>query len=100
MVHADYFDKGFYFGDPIISDGDTLEVTYLHINGQAMNIREIFGRHSGWEYQADTKPIGPPISIVIGLAMIVGSVIGLITDIQAKPNDESEERSPTSVLGL
>jgi hypothetical protein len=26
---AGYFDKGFYFDDPVVSDGDTVEVTLL-----------------------------------------------------------------------
>jgi hypothetical protein len=99
-VHADYSDKGFYSGDPIIANGDTLAVTYLQVNGEAIKLRELVGAHSGWEYEADTKPLAPPIFIVVGFAFIVGAVAGCITDAQARPEEEPGNMKPLSTLGL
>ena len=99
-VHADYSDKGFYSGDPVISDGDTVQVTYLKANEEAASIRELAGRHAGWYYQADLKPIGPPILVIAGLTAITAAVGGLITDIQAKTEEEPNVGKPGSILGL
>jgi len=99
-IHADYSDKGFYSGDPAISDGDTVQVTYLKANEEAASIRELAGRHAGWYYQADLKPIGPPILVIAGLTAITAAVGGLITDIQAKTEGEPNAGTPGSILGL
>ena len=99
-VHADYSDKGFYSGDPAVSDGDTVEVTYLEANGEAASIREVKGKHAGWYYQADLRPIGPPIFVGAGLAVITAAVGGLITDIQTKTAGDSSDEKPESILGL
>lgn len=98
-VRADYSDHEFYSGDPILSNGNTVEARYLQLTGETEQLRELAGRHPGWEYQADTKPIAPPIFILIGLAVLVGAVAGFITDIQARPGKDADAK-PISVLGL
>ena len=97
---AGYSDLGFSSGDPVISDRDTVEVTYLEMNGKVVQIRELTGRHPGWEYQADTKPVALPMLILIGLAFVVGGTAAFITDIQAKPDDDASGSTQTAVLGL
>jgi hypothetical protein len=58
-LRANYFDKGFYFGDPAVSDGDTVEATYLNWTNEVVGLREVAGRHSGWTFQADPNRVGP-----------------------------------------
>ena len=98
-LEADYSDPGFSSGDPNISDGDTVKVTYLEMNGKAVQIREVVGRHPGWEYRADTKPVALPILILIGLAFVVGAVAAFITDIKARPDNGSGEPKPIFGVG-
>src|SRR5271155_1852546 len=59
VLSADYFDRGFYFGKPSVSDGDTVDLTYLSWTDEVIRIREVSGRHPGWEYQEDLRPVGP-----------------------------------------
>jgi hypothetical protein len=52
-LNAHYFDKGFFFGDPAVSDGDVVPVTYLGWTSAVINMKELSGRHPGWSFEKD-----------------------------------------------
>jgi hypothetical protein len=91
-LRAYYFDKGFYFNDPLVSDGDRVDVSYLSWTNEIVRIREIAGHHTGLEFQEDLKPIGPWLLIAEGVLLILAGVGGKVSDIMARPDDDVDLR--------
>jgi hypothetical protein len=80
VLRAYYFDKGFYFGDPAISDGDRIRVSYVTWTNDALEITETVGRHKGWTYRESNNNAGPWLMGVIGAVLFFGGLIGWISD--------------------
>lgn len=85
-LSAFYFDKGFYFGDPSVSDGDTVELEYLSWTNQVLRLQEISGRHPGWKFEEEPKPLGPWLVVLGGILLIFGGIWGKLTDVVARPD--------------
>jgi hypothetical protein len=58
VLRANYFDKGFYFDDPSVSNGDTVEAVYLNWTNEVIGLRAVAGRHAGWTFEEDQKRCG------------------------------------------
>src|SRR5580704_6123652 len=91
-LRAYYFDKGFYFNDPLVSNGDRVDVSYLSWTNEIVRIREIAGHHMGWKLQEDLKPIGPWLLVAGGVLLILAGVGGKVSDIMARSDDDVELR--------
>jgi len=99
-LNANYFDKGFYFDDPAVSDGDVVTVTYLEWTAKVTGMKELAGRHPGWGFEYVPNYSGPVIFGIGGLALILGGVLSVLSDILAKPEDaRGEQSSSDSILG-
>lgn len=101
-VHANYFDKGFYFGDPAMSDGDMAEVAYLEWTKQAFSIRELSGRHAGWSFSESPETPAPLVMCFLGIAILASGLLSVISDIMARPDDQppqTDQRNPGAMFG-
>ena len=85
-LRVGYFDRGFYFGDPLVSNGDVVELVYLSWTNQVVQIREIDGHHPGWAFEEGSRKIGPGLLVLMGILMICGSAWGKLTDLAARPD--------------
>ncbi len=85
-LRVSYFDRGFYFGDPSLRNGDTVELVYLSWTNQVVRIREINGHHPGWAFEEDQRKIGPWVLVLVGILMIFGSLWAKLTDLAARPD--------------
>jgi hypothetical protein len=92
-LRAGYFDRGFYFGDPLVSNGDTVELVYLSWTNQVMRIREIDGHYPGWAFEEGQRKIGPGLLVLMGILIIFSSVREKLTDLAARP-----DRTPSTDL--
>jgi hypothetical protein len=103
-LYAHYFDKGFFFGDPSVSNGDIIIATYLDWTKEVIEIKELSGRHTGWTFAKDPSGPGPWVFGFVGVAMIVAGVLGVVSDIMARPSGDRSGRTgdsgSTSILGL
>jgi hypothetical protein len=98
-LHANYFDRGFYHDDPAVSDGDVVTTTYLEWTSEVVSMKELAGRHPGWSFEHVPNYAGPVVFGFGGLALIVGGVLSVLSDILAKPEDApSEQSSSNSIL--
>jgi hypothetical protein len=101
-LSAHYFDKGFFFGDPAVSDGDVVTVTYLGWTRSIINIKELAGRHLGWSFEKDPHVPGIWLFAFGGIALLVGGILSVLSDVLARsgtrPNDNPKRTS--SILGL
>jgi hypothetical protein len=86
VLRAYYFDKGFYFGDPAISDGDVIKVLYASWTSDILALSEVSGHHPGWMYRESETSLGPWLLGAIGALLFIGGIIGWMSDIAAKPN--------------
>ncbi len=87
VLRATYFDKGFYFGDPSVSDGDIVEAVYLDWTNQIVSLREVAGHHAGWTLQEDENRVGPWFLIIGGALLAITGILGKLSDLAAKPED-------------
>lgn len=86
VLRANYFDKGFYFGDPAVSDGDAVEATYAKWTNEVIQLREVAGRHPGWTFSVDPHPVGPWLLLVTGILLVLSGILGKLSDL-ADPTD-------------
>jgi hypothetical protein len=99
-LNANYFDKGFYFDDPAVSDGDVVTITYLEWTSKVVSMKELTGRHPGWSFEDVPNYAGPVVFGFAGLALIIGGVLSVLSDILAKPEDApGDQSSSDSILG-
>jgi hypothetical protein len=87
-LRANYFDKGFYFDDPSVSNGDTVEAAYLNWTNEVIGLREVAGRHAGWTFQEDQNRVGPWLLIFGGGLLVFTGIFGKLSDLAAKPEGD------------
>jgi hypothetical protein len=97
VLSADYLDTGYYFGKPSVSDGDIVNLAYLSWTDEVIRIREIAGRHPGWEYQEDQRPVGPWLLVFGGILLVFGAIWGKLTDRFARSDGDPD--APAGVSG-
>ena len=87
VLRAHYFDKGYYFGDPVVSDGDVVRVSYFTWTNDVLEMRETKGRHAGWTYREDENGVGPWILCALGAYLFFGGIISwLFSDMAVQPD--------------
>jgi hypothetical protein len=86
VLRAHYFDKGFYFGDPEVSDGDVIKVSYFTWTNDVFAINKTSGHHPGWSYREDNAGVGPWLLGALGVFLFLSGIVGWLTDRVAQPN--------------
>jgi len=87
-LHADYFDRGFYYDDSAVSNGDVVSVVFLEWTRTVVSMNELSGKHSGWSFESTPKTTAPIVIGLAGIALIVGGIIGVSSDIMARPEPD------------
>lgn len=84
-LKSDYFDSGYYSGDPLVYDGATVKATYLAWTGEVVALTELSGRHAGWSFRKNPSTLFPWILIVAGIILMFGGALHAISDRLANP---------------
>jgi hypothetical protein len=92
VLNSDYFDKGFYSGDPLVYDGAIVEATYLAWTSEIVTLTELSGRHTGWTFRKDPSTMFPWILVAGGFIVMFGGVLRTISDRLAKSPEHSLPR--------
>ena len=88
MLRANYFDKGFYFDDPSVSNGSTVEAVYLNWTNEVIGLRAVAGRHAGWTFEEDQNRVGPWLLVIGGGLLLCAGIFGKLSDLAAKPEGD------------
>lgn len=88
VLRANYFDKGFYFDDPSVSNGSTVEAVYLNWTNEVIGLRAVAGRHAGWTFEEDQNRVGPWLLVVGGGLLVCAGIFGKLSDLAAKPEGD------------
>jgi hypothetical protein len=96
-LNSDYFDKGFYSGDPLVYDGATVKATYLAWTGEVVALTELSGRHAGWSFSRNPSTIFPWILVAAGIIVMFGGGLHAISDRLAKPPEPRGGQPPNLV---
>ncbi len=104
VLKANYFDRGYYFGDPAVSDGNIASVTYLDWTRDVTRISMRSGAHPGWIFDRDVSP-GPFLLLVFscGLVLMLRGIFIAIADRSTSASDrkpETKDFDSTSILKL
>ena len=86
VLNSDYFDKGFYSGDPLVYDGPTVKAAYLAWTGEVTALTELSGRHAGWSFEKNPSTTFPWILVAVGLIVMIGGSLHAINDRLAEPS--------------
>jgi hypothetical protein len=104
VLRADYFDKGFFFQDPAVSDGDVIAARWLDWTNEVVMINVLRGRHEGWSYEKSQRIFFPSLALLAGIGLFlagIGLAIRSSTTKQLDPPGQSKPTdSPGSILGL
>jgi hypothetical protein len=103
VLRAYYFDQGFFFQDPLVSDGDVVAARWLDWTNEVIEIKVLQGRHAGWSYEQPQRIVFPSLTFLAGLALFLGGISRAIRGSTTKQLESPRESKPTnsgSILGL
>ena len=83
-LRAYYFDKGFYFGDPAVANGDVIRASYLTWTNDIVEISEISGHHVGWAYRRAQTGLGAWLLGALGMIIFFSGALGWASDRAAR----------------
>ena len=86
ILRAHYFDRGFYYGDSAVSNGDVVRVSYFAWTNDILEMSELWGRHAGWAYREGETGAGPWLLGALGVLVFGSGVAGWMTDRAAQPD--------------
>jgi hypothetical protein len=103
ILRAYFFDQGFFFQDPLVSDGDVIAARWLDWTNEVIEIKVLRGRHAGWSYEEPQRVFFPLLAFLAGLALLLSAIGRAIRGSTTKKLDSPRESKPTnsgSILGL
>jgi hypothetical protein len=103
VLRAYFFDRGFFFQDPLVSDGDVIAARWLDWTNEVVEIKVLQGRHAGWGYEEPQRVLFPLLAFLAGLALLLSAIGQALRGSTTKQLDLARESKPTnsgSILGL